>query len=165
MGLDLSKAALAMLGVVALRAFVNHEHQASTAPQGAGASAGGSSGTSGGGLGGLLGSLGSMLGGAATGGTAAGGLGELLDGLKQAGHGDKTDSWVSGGANKSIQPGDLENAIGADTLAKLAQQTGLSKDELLQRLSQNLPSAIDQMTPHGRMPTADEADNIWGRQS
>jgi uncharacterized protein YidB (DUF937 family) len=162
MGLDLSKAALAMLGVVALRAFVNHEQQSRTAPAGAGGSA---SGPSGGGLGGLLGSLGGMLGGVATGGTAAGGLGELLDGLKQAGHGDKTDSWVSGGANKSIQPGDLENAIGADTLAKLAQQTGLSKDELLQRLSQNLPSAIDQMTPHGRMPTADEADNIWGRQS
>jgi len=162
MGLDLSKAALAMLGVVALRAFVNHEQQASTAPQGAGGAA---SGSSGGGLGGLLGSLGGMLGGAATGGTAAGGLGELLDGLKQAGHGDKADSWVSGGANKPIQPNDLEDAIGADTLSKLAQQTGLSKDELLQRLSQNLPSAIDQMTPQGRMPTADEADTIWGRQS
>lgn len=27
MGLDLSKAALAMLGVVALRAFVNHQHK------------------------------------------------------------------------------------------------------------------------------------------
>jgi uncharacterized protein YidB (DUF937 family) len=150
-----------MLGVVALRAFVNHEQQPSAAPQGAGGAATGSSG----GLGGLLGSLGGMLGGAATGGTAAGGLGELLDGLKQAGHGDKADSWVSGGANKPIQPDDLEDAIGADTLSKLAQQTGLSKDELLQRLSQNLPSAIDQMTPQGRMPTADEAENIWGRQS
>ncbi|HVW54187.1 MAG TPA: YidB family protein [Rhizobiaceae bacterium] len=161
MGLDLSKAALAMLGVVALRAFVNHEQQARTAPADAGGAASGSSG----GLGGLLGSLGGMLGGAATGGTVAGGLGEVLDGLKQAGHGDKADSWVSAGANEPIRPNDLENAIGSDTLAKLAQQTGLSKDELLQRLSQNLPSAIDQMTPHGRVPTADEADNIWGRQS
>jgi uncharacterized protein YidB (DUF937 family) len=161
MGLDLSKAALAMLGVVALRAFVNHQQQASSAPQGAGGAAGGSSG----GLGGLLGGLGGMLGGAATGGTLAGGLGELLDGLKQTGHGDKADSWVSQGANKPIQPNDLESAIGSDTLAKLEQQTGLSKDELLQRLSQNLPSAVDQMTPHGRVPTPEEADNIWGRQS
>jgi len=161
MGLDLSKAALAMLGVVALRAFVNHEQQARSAPQNPGEPASGSSG----GLGGLLGNLGGMLGGAATGGTLAGGLGELLDGLKQTGHGDKAESWVSAGPNKPIQPADLEDAIGADTLAKLEQQTGLSKDELLQRLSQNLPGAVDQMTPHGRVPTPDEADNIWGRQA
>ncbi|MGN6583643.1 MAG: YidB family protein [Rhizobiaceae bacterium] len=161
MGLDLSKAALAMLGVVALRAFVNHQQQASSAPQGAGGAAGGSSG----GLGGLLGGLGGMLGGAATGGSLAGGLGELIDGLKQTGHGDKAESWVGTGANKPIQPNDLESAIGPDTLAKLEQQTGLSKDELLQRLSQNLPAAVDQMTPHGRVPTPEEADNIWGRQA
>ena len=162
MGIDLSKAAIAMLGVVALRAFVNHQQQqASTAPQGAGDASGAS-----GGLGGLLGGLGGMLGGgAATGGAVAGGLGDLLNGLKQAGHGETADSWVGSGNNKPIQPNDLENAIGADTLAKLAQQTGLSKDELLQRLSDNLPSAIDQMTPQGRLPTADEADNIWGRQA
>jgi uncharacterized protein YidB (DUF937 family) len=34
------------------------------------------------------------------------------------------------------------------------KQTGLSRDELLKRLSQVLPEAVDKMTPEGRLPTA-----------
>lgn len=154
MGVDLSKAAIALLGVVALRHFMNRQ---SAAPEAA--SAGGLEG----GLGGLLGGLGGMLGGAAAGTTLSGGLNDLLDGLRQSGHGETANSWVGTGANKPIQPSQLEQAISPDVLNTLAQQTGLSKDELLDRLAQHLPSAIDQMTPHGRTPTADEVSNIWNR--
>jgi uncharacterized protein YidB (DUF937 family) len=38
----------------------------------------------------------------------------------------------------------------------LARQTGLSRDELLARLSRVLPDAVDKYTPQGRLPT--EAD-------
>jgi uncharacterized protein YidB (DUF937 family) len=41
-------------------------------------------------------------------------------------------------------------------LATLSQQTGLSREELLARLSKNLPDAVDKYTPEGRLPT--EAD-------
>jgi uncharacterized protein YidB (DUF937 family) len=50
----------------------------------------------------------------------------------------------------------LEQAIGPDILDTLSRQTGLPQDELLARLSRELPKAVDQYTPHGRLPT--EAD-------
>jgi uncharacterized protein YidB (DUF937 family) len=37
-------------------------------------------------------------------------------------------------------------------LAALEQQTGLSQEELLARLSRELPTAVDQYTPDGRLP-------------
>ena len=39
-----------------------------------------------------------------------------------------------------------------DVLQKLEQQTGLSQEELLARLSNALPAAIDKYTPDGRLP-------------
>ncbi len=46
----------------------------------------------------------------------------------------------------------VKQAIGADVLAALEQQTGLSQDELLARLSRELPAAVDRYTPGGRLP-------------
>jgi uncharacterized protein YidB (DUF937 family) len=106
------------------------------------------------GLGGLLGNLGGALGGAGAGGLLSGGLGQLLENFKQNGLGDTAQSWIDPGPNKEISPPQLKQAIGADVLAKLEQQTGLSQDELLARLSRELPRAVDQYTPDGRLPTA-----------
>jgi uncharacterized protein YidB (DUF937 family) len=47
----------------------------------------------------------------------------------------------------------LEAAIGPDVLADLSQRTGLSREELLSRLSQQLPSAVDRYTPDGTLPS------------
>jgi uncharacterized protein YidB (DUF937 family) len=107
----------------------------------------------GGGLGGLLGSLG---GNASPGGLVSGGLGELVDRFRQNGHGDAVDSWVGTGPNKEVAPDQLEGAIGPDVLETLTQQTGLSREELLSRLSKNLPHAVDQYTPNGRVPSHQE---------
>ena len=103
-------------------------------------------------LGGLLGNLGGMLGGAGAGGLLSGGLGELLEKFKQNGHGETAQSWVSNGPNKDISPPELKQAIGPDVLAALEQQTGLSQQELLARLSRELPSAVDMYTPDGKLP-------------
>jgi len=62
--------------------------------------------------------------------------------------------WVSTGPNKQIAPEQLEQAIGPDVLATLTQQTGLSWEELLSRLSTTLPEAVDQYTLDGRLPEA-----------
>jgi len=80
------------------------------------------------------------------------GLGELVDRFRQNGRGDVAQSWVNHGPNQDIAPHDLKSAIGPDVLAALAQRTGLDEDELLTRLSQELPSAIDRYTPEGRLP-------------
>jgi uncharacterized protein YidB (DUF937 family) len=121
----------------------------------------GGGGSAGGGLGGglgdlLRGPLGGMLGGAAAGSVISGGLGDLLKQLQQNGHGDTADSWVGKGANKDIAPGDLANALGADQIEHLTSQSGMSRDDLLQGLSQYLPRVIDHLTPDGRLPTDDE---------
>ena len=105
-------------------------------------------------LGGMLGNLGGMLGGAGAGGLLSGGLGELLDKFKQNGEGETAESWINQGPNKEVSPPQLKRAIGADVLAQLEQQTGLSQEELLARLSRELPSAVDRYTPEGRLPAA-----------
>jgi uncharacterized protein YidB (DUF937 family) len=102
----------------------------------------------------LPGNLGGMLGGTSIGDLLSGGLRDLVDTFKQAGHGDVADSWVGRGANKQIAPSQLEQAIGSDVLETLSQQTGLSREEILSRLSKNLPDAVDTYTPDGRIPTA-----------
>jgi uncharacterized protein YidB (DUF937 family) len=112
---------------------------------------GGSSGQGGG-----MGGLGGLLGGAGAGGLGGmlgGGLNDLLDNFRQNGQGDVADSWVSTGPNRDIAPDQLERAIGPDVLATLAEQTGMSREEILGRLSKDLPDTIDKATPEGRLPS------------
>jgi uncharacterized protein YidB (DUF937 family) len=106
--------------------------------------------------GGLGGALGGLLGGAAAGTVLSGGLSDLLKQLQESGHGEKANSWVGNGANQQIAPGDLANALGADQIDQLSSQSGLSRDELLNGLSQYLPQVVDHLTPNGRVPTGDE---------
>jgi uncharacterized protein YidB (DUF937 family) len=99
-------------------------------------------------LGGLLGNLGAS----GPGGLLGGGLKELVDRFTANGQREAVDSWVSSGPNKNVSPDQLRSAIGPDVMTTLAQQTGLSEDELLARLSRSLPEAVDKYTPDGRVP-------------
>jgi uncharacterized protein YidB (DUF937 family) len=111
-----------------------------------------------GGLGDLLNGLGGALGGASAGSILSGGLGDLVDRFRQTGHSQQADSWVNAGTdNAPVQASDLEEALGEDTIAELTQKTGLSRSELLERLSKTLPDAVNRMTPNGRVPTEAEA--------
>jgi uncharacterized protein YidB (DUF937 family) len=92
------------------------------------------------------------MGGQAGGGTASGGLGDLVDSFKKAGLGEKADSWIGTGANKPVSEPEIEKGVGRDVIDDLAVQTGLSRDELLQRLKAVLPDMVDKMTPGGKMP-------------
>jgi len=104
----------------------------------------------------LKGGLGGLIAGGAAGSVLSGGLGDLLNQFQQKGHGDTASSWVSNGPNKPISPGDLANALGADQIDSLASQSGMSRDDLLQGLSQYLPDAVNHLTPDGRLPSEDE---------
>lgn len=107
--------------------------------------------------GGLLGKLGGLLGGAGAGNVLSGGLRDLVDRFKQNGHGPAADSWVSTGANQQLRTDQLEQAIGPEALNALLKQTGLSREELLSRLTREIPTAVDKLTPAGRLPTEEEA--------
>jgi len=161
----------ALLGLLAVAGYQNRDKIAewlgtggpSASPGGPAAQPGGQIGgsqtgaSSGGGLAGVLQDLGNSLRGATSGGILSGGLGELIDRFKQNGQAETAESWVRHGPNHPVAPADLERAIGTDTLDALSQQTGLSRQELLDRLGHVLPAAVDTLTPEGRLPTTDEA--------
>ena len=86
------------------------------------------------------------------GGSVLGGLGDLMDQFRNAGLGKKADSWVATGRNEPLEEEEVGKALGPDLLDVLARQTGLDRAELLKRLSQVLPEAVDKMTPEGRLP-------------
>ncbi len=104
----------------------------------------------------IKGGLGGLLAGGAAGSILSGGLGDLMKQFQQNGLGDQADSCVSNGPNKQVSPGDLANALGADQIEQLSSQSGLSRDDLLQGLSQYLPDVVNHLTPDGRLPSDDE---------
>ena len=118
-------------------------------------------GRSSGGLGDLLNGLGGALGGASAGSVLSGGLGDLVDRFRQSGRSQQADSWINTGQdNVPVEASDLEEALGEDTITELTQKTGLSRTELLERLSKTLPDAVNRMTPNGRVPTEAEAARL-----
>jgi uncharacterized protein YidB (DUF937 family) len=108
----------------------------------------------------LRGGLGGLLGGATAGTVLSGGLDNLIKGFQQSGQGNVAQSWVGHGPNQEIAPNDLAQALGGDTLDTLSQQTGMERNDLLAGLSQYLPELVDQLTPHGRLPTDEEASRM-----
>jgi uncharacterized protein YidB (DUF937 family) len=160
---------MAVLGLVAYKALKSFTGQAGTnrtAPSGAGAPAsqpdGKTNAGSGGGLGDLLnkGGLGGLLAGGAAGSVLSGGLNDLLRQFQQSGHADTVNSWVGTGPNKTMAPNDLASSLGSDKINALMTQSGMSRDDLLQGLSQYLPQVVDQLTPAGRLPTEQEAQRM-----
>ena len=77
--------------------------------------------------------------------------------IQQSGQGEVAQSWISSGPNKAIAPHDLASALGAERINTLAALSGMSRDDLLNGLSQQLPEVVDQLTPDGRLPTEAEA--------
>jgi len=157
---------VALLGLLAVAGYQNREKIADML-RGQGEAGGrpgqpGQTGQPGqqGGLGGILGNVGGLLGGASAGSVVSGGLGDLVERLRQRGQGDAADSWVARGPNKQLSPQQLEQALGSDVVENLVQRTGLSREELLSRLSRTLPEAVDKYTPEGRLPSAEEADRL-----
>jgi uncharacterized protein YidB (DUF937 family) len=90
----------------------------------------------------------------------SGGLRDLIERFKQNGQGIAADSWVKTGPNQPLAPEQLQQAIGPEVLNTLSQQTGLSREELLSRLTRELPAAVDKFTPDGRLPNEDEAARL-----
>jgi len=158
----LTMAILGLLAYKAVKSFTGGQTAANPANPGA-LPGGGNAGVPGGagGLGSLLpGGLGSLFGGRDAGNVLSGGLNDLLKQLQQSGHGEVADSWVGSGPNKAIAPNDLANALGADRLNTMMAQSGMSREELLDGLSQQLPDVVDQLTPNGRVPNEQEAARL-----
>jgi uncharacterized protein YidB (DUF937 family) len=167
----MSPITIALLGLLAYKAFKGSgqpdPRAAGPAEPGTGGLGGllggllsGAGGGAQGGLGNLAGGLGGLFGGASAGSTLSSGLSNLINDLQNAGHGQTAQSWVGTGANQPIAPNELGNALGDDTVQTLSNQTGMSPSDLLAALSRHLPEVVDQLTPDGRMPTQTEAQQL-----
>jgi uncharacterized protein YidB (DUF937 family) len=96
-------------------------------------------------------------------GNIVGGLRDLFDKFTGTGQGDTAKSWIETGPNRTMEVNELERALGDDTIEELTKQTGLSRNELLLRLKDVLPNAVDRMSPEGHLPTEAEAARLLGR--
>ncbi|MBJ6727950.1 DUF937 domain-containing protein [Geomonas sp. Red875] len=85
-------------------------------------------------------------------GQGTGGLQGLVSLLQQRGLGDKVSSWVGRGENRPISPEEVKQGLGSDRVRDLASRSGMSEDEVANRLSQHLPDFVDKMTPDGQVP-------------
>src|SRR3569623_2366725 len=139
----------ALLGMLAIAGYQNRDKLADMFRN---ATSGQQAGSAKDSLSGVLGNLGGLVHGGGVTSLLQGGLGELLDHFKQNGQGEAAQSWIAQGPNREIAPPELQQAIGPDVLQKLEQQTGLSQQEILDRLSRELPTAVDKYTPDGRLP-------------
>jgi len=165
-GSGMSPLTMALLGLIAYKAIRSFSgSQPGATPAGPGASPGASASAPGTGPAGTLGDLlkgglGNLLAGGAAGSVLSGGLNDLLKQFQQGGQGEVASSWVGSGPNKQIAPKDLASALGADRINALMAYSGMSRDDLLNGLSQQLPEVVDQLTPQGRLPTEQEAARL-----
>jgi uncharacterized protein YidB (DUF937 family) len=83
-----------------------------------------------------------------------GGVQGVVSEFEKNGLGSTVRSWVSTGPNQPVSPDEVHKVIGPDLLQQLAAKSGLSVQELTQRLAQVLPDAVDKMTPNGSIPKA-----------
>jgi uncharacterized protein YidB (DUF937 family) len=120
----------------------------------------------------LDGLLGSMMGGMMGGGTSAqgaqgtnpmimmalqvlqqnGGIQGMLAKFQQAGMGQQAQSWIGTGQNMPISADALSQILGQGQLGQIAQQLGMSHEQVASGLAQSLPHVVDHMTPGGEIP-------------
>ena len=87
-----------------------------------------------------------------------GGLREVLKRFQQKGYTRQAQSWVATGENQELQPQAVDEVVGQDELARIAQQLGLPQREVAQGFAEILPEMVNQLTPDGQVP--DDADDL-----
>jgi uncharacterized protein YidB (DUF937 family) len=81
-----------------------------------------------------------------------GGLQGVVGEFERNGLGQTVRSWVGIGPNDPVSPADLQRVLGSDLLQQLSAKSGLTVQQLTEKLSQVLPQAVDKMTPDGTVP-------------
>jgi uncharacterized protein YidB (DUF937 family) len=103
----------------------------------------------------LLSSRDSSVGGSA-------GLGGLLDAFQQKGLGNLVAGWVSTGQNPSLSAAQVADVLGPDTVGQFASKAGIPADKAGSLLAQLLPTAVDRLTPDGKLPDNDSVESSLG---
>ena len=81
-----------------------------------------------------------------------GGVDGLTNQLRAGGLGGAVDSWISTGPNQPVEPQQLGQALGPDTVNQLAEKSGIDVSMLLPLLASL--AAADHRLPHARRAAA-----------
>jgi uncharacterized protein YidB (DUF937 family) len=81
-----------------------------------------------------------------------GGLQGVVSEFEKNGLGPTVKSWVGTGANEPVSPADVHRVLGPDLLQQLSAKSGMTVEDLVQKLSHVLPQAVDHLTPNGTIP-------------
>ncbi|HEX3712281.1 MAG TPA: YidB family protein [Trebonia sp.] len=80
------------------------------------------------------------------------GMQGILTKLQASGLDKQVMSWIGHGKNDPVTGDDIKNAVDPQKLSQVAQQTGMSQDEVADNVAQALPEAVDKATPGGAVP-------------
>jgi uncharacterized protein YidB (DUF937 family) len=83
-----------------------------------------------------------------------GGVQGVVGEFEKNGLGATVKSWVGTGPNQPISPDEVHKVLGPELLQQLSEKSGLSVQDLAQKLSHVLPQAVDKLTPDGAVPKA-----------
>ena len=83
-----------------------------------------------------------------------GGVQGMMDTLSQKGLGGAVQSWIGTGPNQPMTADQVHQTIGADKVAELAKQAGVTPQEMSNHLATTLPQVVDQLSPNGTLPPA-----------
>lgn len=87
-------------------------------------------------------------------------LGGLKSRFEASGLGQKIQSWIGTGDNEPISREEIKQGLGQDEIDRIAQKKGITPDEAADKLSRELPRAIDEATPNGQIPSPAELHRV-----
>ena len=81
-----------------------------------------------------------------------GGIAGMMQNFQQNGLGNLLQSWISTGHNLPISPEQIQQVLGHQQVAQIADQAGVSHEEASSGLASLLPQIVDKLTPNGQVP-------------
>ena len=91
-----------------------------------------------------------------------GGIAGVLQKFEAAGLGGAAQSWIGAGANQPLDPGQVQNALGAQPVEQVAAQLGVSHGEAAGHIAQLLPLILDHISAGGHLSPGDSAGALSG---
>ena len=91
------------------------------------------------------------------------GLTQILQGLQSSGLGDVVASWLGSGSNQAVSPGQLQSALGDQTISQFANKAGIDTGAALTALAGMLPQLVDGLSPDGSLPESNQLDSLLSK--
>ncbi|MFC1671420.1 YidB family protein [Spirochaetota bacterium] len=79
------------------------------------------------------------------------GVGSTMEDFKKKGLGGTLATWISPDKNEPITKEQIMDIFGSDKILKFSKRSGLSEDEVSDKLTRLLPEIIDKSTPGGKI--------------